>query len=886
MQQKAINIQGISSYLGPSSVADGQCIDVVNTRNVGGMIKPVCKEKIVADLMAEISGTDPNGIVDVYFHAKAKRYIALYNDGNGFSFIEYDDKYSFIGNYSFPDKTDVVSLNFIGNIMVVFHVDKTVFYLFRDNKYEYLGEKPPMPVLRMSIERKIYKHTHSVDYAKVPSEEKYWMYAIKGMVDACIYKGNKDSCYLDRTLVRFALRMYDGSYVMHSGIYLVEDDCAFHYRDVGGDEWTTFKDSNIFYNIVTGESKVYAWVKMFKLDYHMSNLTGLDKWRDLIVGIDVFTTRSIRSETERKGVFPIKEDKPTSEGAITINIEDKNLISEKVSYYDRDDDLRAKILSEANFYKVASFDLKGNRIESNSITDTSDENLALLPTLTDDNGTHDSLASLYPYVYNSKLHLGGCKQRLFAGYDSTQFIEYGFYKNDAPGDKTLIPDQNDRTEIDIYVYLKTLDGDKVVRYSSSEGYIPHARFLCYPDYRAYQMVMYYVDPADGKKYKVTYPLTKHEKLNMSYFMNPMMPKGEKNSVSLKSGINPELISTIPDIKVDNLINRDNVLKVSKVDNPFFFPNDSTYTIGEERIIGLASVSTALSTGQVGQFALYVFATDGMYSLDVDPTGKLTYKSVSDIGRYVCNNPKSITPAIGGVFFTTDQGVMYIAGSEVKNISSSIKYNRNTPLCPLIHQIYQINGIDTVSSFTSFFSSVNIRMAYLYKTNELIIVNDRIQEYSFKFCLETGFWYRINQSYTKFLNAYPDCFAFRGGALYDIDLDSHEGENSILILSGPMSLESTNHKKIFQSVLRCDLYVKGSVGFYLMGSLDGEIYNLIGLKEIVDTESIRHCVDLVTKMKRSNSYKYISFAIAGTLQAISSINHVGITFDDSMTNRLR
>ena len=884
MQQKAINIQGISSYLGPSSVADGQCLDIINARNVNGVVKPVNKEKVVANLLEEISGADPSKIIGVYYHAEAKRYIVLYEEDDVYSFIVYDDNVSFIETVRLDSISPAVSANFIGNIMIISHEEATYFFLFRNGSYEALGEKPPMPILNITINRKVYKHSHSVKYDTATSSESFWKYAIKGVVDACIYKGNKDSCYIDRTMVRFALRMYDGSYVMHSGIFLIEDDCYFYRRESIEDDVKEFNESNIFYN--TNADKATAWVKMFKLDYSLGNMSEMDKWGDLIVGIDVFTTRSIRSEKEVQGTFPMKSN--AIDGVEYIDIEDDNLISSKVSYYDRDDDLRAKILSESNFYKVASFDLLGNRIESNSITDTSDENLVLMTELTDDNNTHDVFASKCPYVYNSKLHLGSCNQVLFEGYDTTQFIEYGYYDDEAPESSTMIPDQSDRTEVQIYVYLKTMYGEKIVRYSSQEGYIPHARLLCYPDYRAYKMVVYYTDTKDGKIYRETYPLTKHEKLNLSYFMNPMNGSDQKNAVSIKSGINAELVGSFPNIPVSNVINRTNVLKVSKVDNPFFFPSDSTYSVGDEEIVGLASVSTALSTGQAGQFPLYVFSTDGIYSLEVDTTGELTYKNVSALERYVCNNPKSITPAIGGVFFTTDQGLMYLSGSTVKNISESIKYNRLTPASNLIKSIYEIEQLSEIGSdFQTFIGGEGqVRVCFLYKTNEIIITNSLYPDYSYKYCINTGFWYRVNQSYSNFVNVYPDNYGMREGVLYDIDLEDTEEENSILILSGPMSFESSNHKKIIQSVLRSDLYVNGKFGFYLMGSLDGEVYNLIGLKEIITEDTAKHCVDLVTKMKRSRSYKYFSFAITGGLKVKSSINYVGVTFDDSMTNRLR
>ena len=884
MRQKAVNIQGISSYLGASSVSDGQCLDIYNARNVNGVIKPINKERVVANLLEEISGTDPSKIIGVYYHAEAKRYIVLYEEDDGYSFIVYDDNVSFIETVRLGSISPVVSANFIGNIMIISHEEATYFFLYRDGIYEVLGKKPPMPVLSMSIERRVYRHTHGVVYNREPSKEEYWKYAIKGAVDACIYKGNKDSCYLDRTLVRFALRMYDGSYVMHSGIFLIEDDCDFYVRE-GEDDYHNFEDSNIFYNINSSTKKVYAWVKMFKINYSIGNLSGLDKWRDLIVGIDVFTTRSIKSDKEMQGVTPTR-DIISSGGVINVNINDENMIGSKVSYYDRDDDLRAKILSESNFYKVASFDITGKRIESNSITDTSDENLALMPALTDDNNTHDIFASKHPYVYNSKFHLGGCNQVLFEGYDTTQFIEYGYYDDEAPESNTMIPDQNDRTEVHIYVYLKTMYGEKIVRYASLEGYIPHARFLCYPDFRAYKMVIYYTDTEDGKIYRKTYPLTKHEKLNLSYFMNPMNGSNQKNAVSIKSGISAELVGLFPKIPVSNVLNRTNVLKVSKVDNPFFFPSDSTYSVGDKEIVGLASVSTALSTGQAGQFPLYVFSTDGIYSLEVDTTGKLTYKNISALERYVCNNPESITPAVGGVFFTTDQGIMYLAGSTVKNISDSIKYNKVGTTDPLLTKIYGIESMRVLDSdIDSYLKSGRIRIMYLYKNNEIIISSDT-KDYSYKYCPSTSFWYRTNTSYTSFVNVYPEGFAVRDGIIYDIDVEDPEEYNSILIISLPMNLESTNHKKIIQSVLRCDMYVKNRLGVYIMGSLDGQKFDLVSLKEIVSEDDVRHCIDLVTKMKRSKSYKYFSFAITGNLQVKSNINYVGFNIDDSMINRLR
>ena len=127
MRQKAVNIQGISSYLGASSVSDGQCLDIYNARNVNGVIKPINKERVVANLLEEISGTDPSKIIGVYYHAEAKRYIVLYEEDDGYSFIVYDDNVSFIETVRLGSISPVVSANFIGNIMIISHDRQPIF---------------------------------------------------------------------------------------------------------------------------------------------------------------------------------------------------------------------------------------------------------------------------------------------------------------------------------------------------------------------------------------------------------------------------------------------------------------------------------------------------------------------------------------------------------------------------------------------------------------------------------------------------------------------------------------------------------------------------------------------------------------------------------------
>lgn len=880
MKQKAIKILGMSSNMGPTSTIDGQCMDIVNARNVEGVVKPVTPAKKIANLSDSENVEDPQKIGQIYFHDKARKYIAIYDSNR---LIVYNEDFTYMSSIS-PSSGDINKLDFIGNIMIASCKYDTVFFLFRDNVYESLGSKPPMPKIDITLSRTIYKHLCEVPYNPDATKETFYMYVLKGLIDNCIYKGNKQSHYIDRTLVRFALRMYDGSYVLHSGIFLIEDDCEIWKKDEKTEP--IFTESNILYNITSGpssSSKVNIWVKMFKLVYRFYNIQNLNKWRDIITSIDVFTTRSIRNEKTIEGVYTYDSEYSESLGVYSQNINDVDTIGSKVSYYEKDTDLNTKIISESLFYKVASFDLDGKIISGYEI-DVSDENLVLNDRLTDDANTHDTFTSIAPYVYNRRLHLAGCDQVLFKGYDTTQFIEYGYFDN--YGDpKDLKPQEKDKTEVRIYTFLKTTEGDRVVQVIEPQGYVPKCRLLTYPDIRAYQMQIVYRDKSDNKIKSRTYPLIKHPNLNLAYFMNPMNEGFfYKPGVSIDSGIPEKQLTSFPNYDNLNVIERRNVLKVSGVDNPFFFPSESTYIVGDGDIIGVASAATALSTGQAGQFPLYVFTSRGIFSMEVDTTGKTVYSRSSPMREDVCNNYKSITPALGGVFFSSDQGIMFISGSEVLNFTEGIKYNSTTS-DKMLEEMYKVSLIDKIQESINEFMAGDLDVAYMYHNNEVVFSRPD-KNYSYCFNINSKTWHRITGGYDSFINQYPKMYAVKDAQIYDLDIDDQDQSNNILIISHPMLLESTSHKKIIQAVLRSDLYVNSVAGFYLLGSLDGTKYNLVALKEIVDIDSVKRCSDLITKMKRSKSYKYFAFAIIGNLKVRTCINHVGVTFDDSMTNRIR
>lgn len=868
MQQKAIPILSMTARRGDTTTTDGECMDIINVRNENGVNIPTNAPKEISYLNEDSKdGIKDEDYEKVYYHDTAEKYIAVVNGDKKMIRI-LDSQMAYESSIYLEDS--ISDINFIGNIMAVSVSDKIIFYLFRKNipGYDLLGDKPPSSQLNISVSSKLFKHTFNLGTAGVVSSED--QYKAVGVFDACISKGNEEGYYLDRVLVRYAYRLYDGSYFMLSPIYLVEDDihADTNENNLQFGEYKERADSTPY--------KV-AQAYMFSLNFDVIVDDSLKKWKDIISSIDVFTSNSIYTQKRNMGFIPKRSDESDS----TFIIDDKNLEASEKEYYAYDNDLRDKIISESKFYRVASFTLDGKPDIYASGKNKAKDEFSLNDELKDDYSVPHTFYSSNVYVYNSRLHLGNVVQKYFKGYGKDMFKDWisAFPEYDTSSFKTI-------TNVDVYVFIKTTEDEIVVKNTFDSLTLPLARLISYPDSRAYKMTLVY--DLDGNTMVREYPLTAHRFLNLAYYLNPMK---DGDGVSILDGVSsiPDASDTKvderPSFEVNDQEIRKNVLKVSKLDNPFFFPNESTYSVSNGSIVGLASIATELSSGQTGDFPLYVFTTKGIYTMKVDTTGKLVYTNVTSLREDVCNNKDSITSALGGVFFTTDQGLMYITGSEVNNITEQIKNNYSIN-DSIIKQVYAVFGLPELSeTMSEYLSLKGLKIAYMYKRDE-IIVSSELSDYSYIFNITSKSWYRINKSFSWFINAYPKVYGVKNARVYDIDLIEKDSANDILIISQPMLLESTSFKKVIQSVLRCDLYTNGPVGFYLLGSLDGNKYNLVFTKEIVDKDTGYHAVDMIAKMKRSKSYKYFAFAITGSLYCKSSINTIGLTYDDSMTNRLR
>lgn len=328
----------------------------------------------------------------------------------------------------------------------------------------------------------------------------------------------------------------------------------------------------------------------------------------------------------------------------------------------------------------------------------------------------------------------------------------------------------------------------------------------------------------------------------------------------------------------------NGLKVSKTDQPMFFPVENTYQVGSAQILALMSNTIAVGTGQTGDAPLYVFCKDGVYALYVDSSGQMAYPNARILARDVCNNPRSVTHIDAGVVFTTDRGLMMIAGEQVQEIGApaegdvvqfwnagSVDYSKIATA-----SMQQIAGLPSeLCSTTDFLTYLQDKgssgkaaiINYNHNMRELMVSNPN---YPYSYVLDReGNWSRRDYTAAQYVNNYPTSYRVdKYGHFYKVDDEGDantslehrkEADNKIFYLSNVIKLDSIGFKKAYRFVVRG--YFETMEGYIEPGF---DVWMPIGSMEI--TQNNRYSDDTLYHL---TSYIYNSIEEGDNIRIVSA-----------------
>ena len=694
MNKVNVGLGGISRNTDDGVSKDGMCSELINARPKNGSIEPVGRP-ILERQFAE--GKSP---VFVHKNGTYEHLISYANDIVLFDSDKVDGQWV-VKNTAFAQIPGVKQIQSVGNILVMATGESIHYAIFIGGEYTYLGDQIPEPSIRFSCikEEAVYSDDISCnlepavriqDVGSLVTLNEAGEKIITNSFKASYYKLLQEDVYdaghvIYPVLVRYAVRLFDESYVMHSSPLLVGEPNFIRMA---------VSKTKFDFDSLSVEGFTYKLIANPRTIGVKYDLSGLSGWKDVASSVDIFVSRP----------FVINDLDSTIK---TVTVLDKNNMMVDLPFKS-ESELLEEIGEISNFYLVKSIPIGdiSNGFENIFAEGKAFKNLEQQEVATDDDFTRSRITGNL-YTYNGKLHVGNIREKLAKPYPLGIFA---------------VSDINEFT-VNTEVHVKTESGMKIVHGASTAYGAMVSPYLSYPDSRAVKMIIY------NDKYYDEIPLKPHPFLNIAYSLKGLYPHSITDKYGTYTPLPEDSVSVAP-----------NKLKVSNVSNPFYFPAKQTYTVSSRNIVAMATATTALSTGQFGQFPLYVFTGEGVFALSVG-TGDIAYANSFSVTRDVCNNPDSIVSTDDAIVFSTDSGLKVLSGSTVRDISSDMEGYLPTAVdsSPIIKKIAGVGGFsDKLSSTEFIYYLEEAKVGYNYEDKEVIVAN-RNYPYSYVFNMQSGSW---------------------------------------------------------------------------------------------------------------------------------------------------
>lgn len=858
-QRKYIPINGIVRDKSDLLNKDGDCEEVINLRFKNGAWRPSYAK-------VQLSGYQHN-CRNLYYHPAA---------GSSYSkFVGYspsDDKIKRI-NTSTDSLTDLVTLdgtetfkNFahLNDILVVTTDRNKYFFSWNGSSYDELETTDIFPDLEFymgtanGVSQGVGEQLSSLEDAVTALQSR-------------IADANKDGYFCEQTVAfQWVFELFDGSEIRHSNPYLV-DVGSYASDTVLGTEIRLAKSGDPYYYF---EYLVAAPIK-YRFKLSDEKLTSLKKYSGLINNIRIYMTREVSNwvwDTEIANYLSLSSGatdyySPPSNKASLSRVGEAHpyFLVKKLSFdeFANDSGWAAGLSTERTLDpNKANSTMNHNGFINGDETDVGFSALENSPAIEIDSFTHHQQLGYQVYNYNSRIHNGYVKTKLGDPHN----ISSWYHASQAGSGYSLqdVEDQNNSYRLE--VTIETEFGTKyvledwnphIMEKAASDDKIVVLPVISYPDSRATRIRILGSDKSDWNDdvYEVAnYELTPHTFKNLAYCIvnaTDNSAGGTNNRyfldfdvLTVPNDLSSEY-STVADMATDDRYYIDeNRVQLSHLNNPFYYPADNSYQIGNEEaeITGFASQSTPQSEGQFGEYPMHVFTKTGIYVM-LQGSGDVQYSNILKL-----NNDRmlgSCKEDLGGaIAYGCVEGLVILEGNKRNVISKLIDAESTNPLISDTDyqgfveddgstptQVDLMDYITAKGDGIRDFIDENAILAFDPSVNELILSNSA-EDYSYVFSFDTGTWHKITDGYDGFIDIYP----YRAGYLnnqyidylYDSGVVSPEN-TEVLIQTKPFSLESNGYKHILRLIENSWLDIDTTDrtgGLYIYASNDLKNWDLI------------------------------------------------------------
>ena len=574
----------------------------------------------------------------------------------------------------------------VGKTLIVTCKEGIFYFLWKDDGYKPLGNKLPEIDIEFAMSNNdmggarlsAKGTTEAVSYdpvnvsVKIKESKKT---SFNDFVYGLYAKNKKDinhnmKAFSRPFFARAAYEMYDGSYYMTTQPVLLFPSItrsSYLAWNMSASDLTirSSNDNLLAFIMYTNYAGLY-----FRLN---SDITAFD---DIIKDVAIFITDEV--EIYDLSVDAILESMGSNEKfADSIqrvggwNRFFEFLLADKPAYEAMKrrsaKDIMSDLSSSSVFYHLCNIGKKSTNKYVNAADFIKPNVIENITTQTQLTGDFYERAPLFPqfvFPYNSRINIANVSRGFFEGFDF------------------FLPYDNDRAhKYTFYVTIKTDNGDIVVSHEKTIRQ-KQGLWFYYPDPRASHVVIKRDDT-----FILDEPLTEHTGLNGSYFFRGLPTKDYEETPLAVAPLAQHITPTTgsPTELLPNYI------ITSEVNNPFVFKAEGYNRVGAGKVLGMATQTQALSQGQFGQYPLLVFSDEGIWAMSVGSDGLFT--SIHPMSREVCNNVQSITQTDGAVFFSSEKGLMMVAGANVKCVTLQMNGRTSELLAGLDWGVEYLSFVD-------------------------------------------------------------------------------------------------------------------------------------------------------------------------------------------------
>lgn len=518
-----------------------------------------------------------------------------------------------------------------------------------------------------------------------------------------------------------------------------------------------------------------------------------------------------------------------------------------------------ELVNFSNFYKIAEIpisEITGKReqviIEKNALL-----NLEAREELLDVGQGHTQYKSKEIVTYNSRLS-SLINEEATNPFTSVTIQNPHVFSKES--DKTFIKGYVEITENGQSVYAEL----KEEEISSLD-----TRVFFYPNKNATRLILFEVNYF---YYRYDIPLKKHRFLNAAYAFNQF------DTITLLGKFT--VISNAEEINLPTgSIYYTNKIITSSTNNPFHFPENLACIVPTDEVKTISTTTKALSEGQFGQFPLYAFTNDGVWALSVSSEGK--YIASQPATRDVCNNIDSITQSDTALYFTSDRGIIILAGSESLCISDILNDNGDIfDIKALPHGEKLTELCDATAEETQYVPFLEFvkgaSLVYDYIHQRLYVYNPtKDYDYAYLYSLTFKKWTITRSNILAKVNSYPDALVNTKDHQYvNLCKDSDTIQKQLLI-TRPIKLSSPNSLKRIKTIIVHGNFEKGKVSCILYGSRDMQHWHLIASRK---THEMRNVC--------GTPYKYFRLVVISNLAKGETLSYATLEYESLYNNKLR